>query len=483
MIESPGNMKSAPRLMISAAHKSSGKTTLSIGLGAALRARSVRVHPFKKGPDYIDPMWLSEATGYPCYNLDTHLSGHDQVRDFFAARTDPAVISLIEGNKGLFDGIDLEGSHSNAGLAKLLGAPVVLVIDARGMTRGVAPLLIGYRHFDPSVHIAGVILNRVGGARHESKLRSVIEAYTDVPVLGAVQDCREIGLTERHLGLIPANEFGKTQALVNLLAVRIAEQIDLDRVIGIARQASPLCFNASRPARMSGGDSLRIGVAQDCAFGFYYQDDLEALRQGGAHIVPVDLLQDARLPPLDGLFIGGGFPESFAAALTANASMRHSVRSAIEAGLPTYAECGGLMYLTRSLTIDGNRHEMAGVVPADTLMTSRPVGRGYVELEAGADWPFHQNRIADGTALLHGHEFHYSRLVNLDPSARFAYRVRRGHGITGDRDGYLTANLLASYSHLRSAGGTAWTEGFLSWVRRHGRAGNVAAGVDETCSA
>jgi cobyrinic acid a,c-diamide synthase len=461
------DLKAQPRFMVSAAHKSSGKTTLSIGLCAALRARSYAVRPYKKGPDYIDPMWLSEAAAHPCHTLDTYLSGPASVHAFFARRMAADTLAVVEGNKGLYDGIDLDGENSNAALAKLLKLPVVLVIDARGMTRGVAPLLIGYRHFDPEVPIAGVILNRVGGRRHESKLRAVIERYTDVPVLGAVQEDADIALTERHLGLIPANEFGKAQSLVNLLAVRVADQVNLDAIVDLAHRAPPLVAPREQASTLRRHDGVRIGIAQDRAFGFYYPDDLDEFRRGGATLVPIDLLNDSALPELDGLFIGGGFPESFAATLSANQAMRASVRLAIEGGLPTYAECGGLMYLSRSLSVHGVRHDMVGAVPADTVMTSRPVGRGYVELETDASWPFARIGTArQGPAMLRAHEFHYSRLENIDPAARFAYRVRRGHGITGDRDGYLRGNLLASYSHLRSAGGTEWVAGFLDWVRR-----------------
>ncbi|HET9701447.1 MAG TPA: cobyrinate a,c-diamide synthase [Burkholderiales bacterium] len=448
------------RVLISAAHKSSGKTTLSIGLCAALRARGLAVQPFKKGPDYIDPMWLGLASGRACRNLDFFLMERDEIARDFARHAAGADIALIEGNKGLYDGLSLDGSNSNAALAALLAAPVVLVIDARGMTRGIAPLILGYQAFDRSIRIAGVILNNLGGSRHESKLRAVIEHYTDVAVVGAVHHDPELGIVERHLGLMPSNESGEAEQQVRAIAERVAAQVDLDRLLAIARGAPPLAAQPVDAPAVRRPD-VRIGIARDRAFGFYYPDDLEALAAAGAELVPVDLLRDRELPALDGLFIGGGFPEALMGELEANATMRESVRRAIEGGLPAYAECGGLMYLSRSLSWKGRRCAMAGVIPGDVVMHERPVGRGYVKLrETGqGPWP-----AADG-AELRAHEFHYSTLENLPAGARWAYEVLRGHGVDGAHDGYVHKNLLASYTHLRSVPGQNWAERFVAQVR------------------
>ncbi|HEX6829329.1 MAG TPA: cobyrinate a,c-diamide synthase [Burkholderiales bacterium] len=449
-----------PRVLISAAHKSSGKTTLSIGLCAALRARGLVVQPFKKGPDYIDPMWLSLAAGRTCRNLDFFLTEREEIARGFAHHVAGADFALIEGNKGLYDGLSLDGSNSNAALAALLQAPVVLVIDARGMTRGIAPLILGYQAFDRDIRIAGVILNNLGGSRHEAKLRAVIEHYTEVPVLGAVHHDPALGIVERHLGLMPSNESGEAQRQVRSIADSIEAQVDVDRLLAIARDAPPLPAQAA-PAAILPRPDLRIAVARDRAFGFYYPDDLEALAAAGAEIVPVDLVRDRELPAVDGLFIGGGFPEVLMGELEANASMRESVRRAVEAGLPAYAECGGLMYLARSLTWKGRRCAMAGVIPGDVVMHDRPVGRGYVELaETGeGPWP------AAGGGELRAHEFHYSTLDNLPAGSRWAYKVLRGHGVDGEHDGYVHRNLLASYTHLRSVPGQNWAERFVAQVR------------------
>jgi cobyrinic acid a,c-diamide synthase len=447
------------RLFISAAHKSSGKTTVCIGLAAALAARGEVVQPFKKGPDYIDPLWLGLAAGRPCYNLDAYLMGEDEIRAQFALGMRGATLGLIEGNKGLYDGLDLEGANSNAALAALLGAPVVLVIDARGMTRGIAPLILGYQAFDPRIRIAGVILNQLGGARHEAKLRAVIQHYTGVPVLGAVQHDERLAIAERHLGLVPSNEAQGARTRIGEIAARIAAQIDLDRVLAISREAAPLRVPEAASAA-AGGPPVRIGIARDAAFGFYYPGDLDALRAAGAELVEFDALHAEHLPPVDGLFIGGGFPETQMEALAANASLRRELHDAIEAGLPAYAECGGLMYLARGIEWQGRRAGMVGVIPADIVMHSRPVGRGYVHLRETGRGPW-----APQPALIHAHEFHYSSMENLAPDAEFAYEVERGHGIDGRHDGIVHKNLLASYAHLRDVAGHPWARRFVDFVR------------------
>jgi cobyrinic acid a,c-diamide synthase len=453
------------RLFISAAHKSSGKTTLCIGLAAALAARGETVQPFKKGPDYIDPLWLGLAAGRPCYNLDAYLMGADEIRAQVARSMRGATLGLIEGNKGLYDGLDLHGSNSNAAMAALLGTPVVLVIDARGMTRGIAPLLLGYQAFDPNIRIAGVILNQLGGARHEAKLRAVIEHYTGVPVLGAVQHDERLAIAERHLGLVPSNEAPGARARIAEIAALVARQVDLDRLLMLSRQVAPL--PASHPAASAASaPTVRIGIARDAAFGFYYPGDLDALRAAGAELVSFDALHAEHLPPVDGVFIGGGFPETHMDELAANASLRRELHDAIEAGLPAYAECGGLMYLARGIEWNGRAAPMVGVIAADIVMHSRPVGRGYVQLrETGySPWP----RAA--SPLISAHEFHYSSVENLSPDTAFAYEVKRGHGIDGRHDGIVHRNLLASYAHLRDVAGNPWAGRFVDFVRSRSHA-------------
>ncbi len=466
------------RFLISAAHKSSGKTTLSIGLCAALSERGLNVQPYKKGPDYIDPMWLTRASHRPCHNLDFYLMGRDEVCEVFETQAANADVALVEGNKGLYDGLDLDGSNSNAALAKLLGIPVVLVIDARGMTRGVAPLILGYQAFDKDIRIAGVILNQLGGSRHESKLRAVIEHYTDVPVIGAVQHEAGMQILERHLGLIPSNEAGEASAQIGQIAGRVNEQVDLDKLLALTQgQPQP---ERVMPAPAPAVRKLRVGIMRDAAFGFYYEDDLQALREGGAELVPIDAMRDRHLPPVDGLIIGGGFPESFMTELEANASLRGEVKQAIDNGLPAYAECGGLMYLARSMSWKGRTHAMAGVIPGDVVMHDRPVGRGYVRLKETGASPWTDGKPE---ADIHAHEFHYSSLENLPEGLTYAYEVLRGYGIDGKRDGLVHRNLLASYTHLRSTRCFSWVNRFLALVDKCKSTGPNSAGSDSKLAA
>lgn len=462
------------RLLVSAAHKSSGKTTVCIGLCAALRARGEIVQPFKKGPDYIDPQWLSLAADKPCYNLDPYLSSAEEIRTEAALRLQGASLCLIEGNKGLYDGLDLDGSNSNAALASMLEAPVVLVIDARGMTRGIAPLLLGYQAFDRSVRIAGVILNQLGGSRHEAKLRAVIAHYTDIPVLGAMQHDDSLLIRERHLGLIPGNEAPQAREFVDRIAKAVTAQVALDRVLAVANQAPPLPAATAptvSPASPRGG-RVRLGVARDAAFGFYYPGDLQALIAAGADIVTFDAVNDRVLPEVDGLFIGGGFPETCMEALAANTAMRSAVRDAVESAMPVYAECGGLMYLARGICWGGRSAAMAGAIPADIVMHQRPVGRGYVHLRETGNSPW--SVAPSAGCLLRAHEFHHAGIENLQAGARYAYAVERGHGLDGLHDGIVYKNTVASFSHLRNVSASPWAGRFVEFVRscrdgtRHG---------------
>ena len=523
-----------PRLFVSAAHKSSGKTTVSVGIVAALRARGLVVQPFKKGPDYIDPMWLTVAAGRGCCNLDFHTMGRGEIREEFMRRCEGAGLALIEGNKGLHDGVSVDGADSNAALAKLLAAPVVLVVDTRGITRGIAPLLQGYRDFDPGVWIAGVILNQVGGERHEAKLVRAVQTYTDIPVFGAIGRSPELALSTAHLGLVPPAEIEEASSRVERIARRIEADVDLDRVHGIAAQAEVLDTapakaldtvrgeahddvrgeahdivggEAHDTVRGEAHDTVRgeahdtargealesapakalntvgaetldaarvprppaprardvhIAIARDAAFCFYYPGDLEALEAAGARLVPFDTLHDPAAPEADGIFIGGGFPERAMSALEANAPMRASLRDRIAGGTPVYAECGGLMYLARRIRWNEQVCEMVGAIPADVVMHRRPRGRGYVVLEPTGDAPW--TPLANGP--VHAHEFHHSSLENLAGADwRYAYRVRRGHGIDGERDGIVIGSLLASYGHLRDVEGCRWAERFVAYVR------------------
>jgi cobyrinic acid a,c-diamide synthase len=463
------------RIFISAAHKSSGKTTVSIGLCAALKQRGNIVQSFKKGPDYIDPYWLSQATNRDCYNLDFYTMGSDEILSLFQNKSQDADISLIEGNKGLYDGLDLDGSNSNAALATLTQTPVILVLNARGMTRGIAPLILGYQAFDKNISIKGVILNRLGGSRHEGKLRNVIEHYTDVEVVGAIHNDERFDIEERHLGLVPGHEDPFCTQKIRLLADVINEQVNLDTVLNIANQTSVL--PAPKPATekqtvVNTKTEIKLGLIRCSAFGFYYPDDLQALQQAGAELIEIDPCKDTEFPEIDALFIGGGFPETHMEQLEANEAMRLAIRNAIENGMPTYAECGGLMYLSKSIewTRDGKTEvrAMVGSIDADIVMEKTPQGRGYVQLKEteNSPWPGAATNIKNDHTIC-AHEFHYSRFKSVGKNVKFAFQVKRGTGIDGKSDGYIYKNLLANYTHQRNTKNNPWTKRFIDFAKLH----------------
>lgn len=445
---------------------------MSIGLCAALTNKGYQVQPFKKGPDYIDPIWLGQATGRPCHNLDFNTQTHDEILYTYSHYSQGADVCLIEGNKGLFDGMDLHGSDSNAAMAKQLQAPVVMVLDTRGTIRGVAPLLLGYQAFDPELNIAGVILNQVGGSRHEGKLRAVIEEYTDIPLLGAVHRNPAMNIDERHLGLMPGNEDKQAHTKIAELSRLIDEQVDLEALMSVASSA-PEIVTRHQPPVIQTGEPVRIAIARDAAFGFYYPGDLEAMQQAGAELVELDTLHDAALPEVDGLFIGGGFPETQMAELEANLGLRTSIHEAIEAGLPAYAECGGLMYLSRAIVWQGKRHEMVGLIAADAVMYDRPQGRGYIRLNPGEDYPW----LLAESRTVSAHEFHYSRLEGLEGEYSYAYKVERGTGIDGQHDGLRYKNLMACYAHIRNTEAHTWAVNFVEFVRHCKRHASAATTI------
>ena len=445
------------QIFISAAHKSSGKTTVTTGLCAALSDKNKTVQPFKKGPDYIDPMWLATASQRPCYNLDFWTQSNQEILELFYAKSAAADISIIEANKGLYDGLDLDGSNSNAALAKLLKSPVVLVIDCRGTIRGIAPLLLGYQSFDPAVNIQGVILNFVGGSRHERKLRQVIEHYTDLKVFGSIQRNEALTLEERYLGLTPSNEFQNAHNKIRTLGQIITQQVDLDALLAASTNIPNVNITSNQ---VSASYDLRIGYAKDNAFGFYYADDLEMFAQLGATLIPFSTIEDKQLPDVDGIFIGGGFPEKFMPALEHNQSMRQHIYQALSQGLPAYAECGGLMYLCNRIQYQGQHADMVGLVDADCIMTPSPQGRGYIQFKENqhAFWP------SSPSSHINAHEFHYSHLANLSSETPLVFDLLRGQGISNNQDGIHIHNTLACYAHQRHSVHNPWIQQFLSFV-------------------
>lgn len=466
------------RLYLSALHKSSGKTVLTAGLAAAMRKRGRCVRTFKKGPDYIDPMWLGEASGQACINLDYHTMTAPQILGALRAGSRSADLTLIEGNKGLHDGVAVDGSNSNAALAKLTRSPVILVVDTQGMTRSIAPLINGFIDFDREVEIAGIILNQVGGPRHESKLRAAIETYCEPPVLGAVSRHADATVDERHLGLTPTMEHEQAAELLGRWRQLAEDGLDLDgieRIASTAPEPSPVAGPAPSAAPVS-APQVTIAIARCEAFAFYYPDDIDHLQNAGARIVTFDPLRDSNLPDADALFIGGGFPELHLEALEANKSLRQTIRAKVSNGMPVYAECGGLMYLADRIEFAGQRRTMVGALTGHVRMHEKPQGRGYVQLRRAASHPWPASRQAGAQdPVIAAHEFHHSSIEGLPADAAFAFEVLRGTGVNGRQDGLVRHNLLASYSHRRDIDGTGWTREFVDFVIERTRTRRTSA--------
>jgi cobyrinic acid a,c-diamide synthase len=463
------------RLVIAAPQGRSGKTTVALGLCAALKGRGLAVQPFKKGPDYIDPSWLSAAAGRPCRSLDPFfIPDAVDLQKAFTKGARGAEFSLIEGNHGLFDSSLPEegedrGRGSTAAVARTLQAPILLVINAARMTRSAAAMVHGYQTFEPGTPIAGVILNNVAHGRHEAKLRGAIEEACRIPVLGALPRDEALSIPDRHLGLVPQGEGREAQSALEACRRAVERWFDLDGLLEIAASAPPIKIEASQkshhPAPFPGPtakERVRIGVFRDRAFSFYYPENFEALEEAGGSLVWIDAFEDSALPGVDALFIGGGFPEVFMAELSANLPLRREVRQSVEAGLPVYAECGGLMYLAQSLHWDGRLAEMVGVFPHRIEMSPRPQGHGYVLAEIAGPNPF----FPVGT-VIRGHEFHHSRLVPPQLPFQAAYRLARGKGTGSGQDGLVYKNVLAAYTHLHAAGAQGWAEGLVARGREY----------------
>jgi cobyrinic acid a,c-diamide synthase len=448
------------RLIVAALRGGSGKTVVSLGLAAAWKRRlGLRIIPFKKGPDYIDAGWLGIAAGHPCYNLDPFLMRPEEILCSFSRRSGLGDASLIEGNRGLYDGVDAAGSYSTAELAKLLRCPVVLVLDATKVTRTAAAMVLGCQTLDPEVNIAGVILNQVGGKRHEKVLRESIEQWCRIPVLGAVPRQDRNFFPERHLGLVPPQESEDILGAVSFAADKMMNCLDLDALWKIARSAGPLgwplCAAEAEKPRTA---PVKIGVIRDAAFQFYYPENLEALEDRGAVLIEISSFEKAPLPDVDALYIGGGFPETHLEVLSANGAFRESVRSAIDGGLPVYAECGGLMFLCRGIHRQERFYPMAGVFPFGIVLGPKPQGHGYTVMECVGANPFFEQG-----SVMRGHEFHYSRITdNLDPdSYPFVFKLKKGHGIVAGWDGICYKNALAGYSHIHAVGNNNWAEAMI----------------------
>lgn len=445
-------MRNIPRLVLSAIRGGMGKTTLSLGIVAAWRKQGNCVAVFKKGPDFIDAGWLGAAAGKVCYNLDLFMMDHSVIVNSFFTHTVDSSAALIEGNRGLYDGMDESGTYSTANLAKLLKTPVVLIVDGTKTSATAAAVVLGCQQYDPAVELKGIILNNVSPGRHETVIRNAVEQRTGIPVVGSVPRQRQGDFPERHMGLMPFQEHPEVERAISGSLAVAEKYLDLEALWRIASSASVL--EAPLPTvqeKQQSEEPVRIGVIRDTAFQFYYPDNLEAIELAGGSLHEINALKDVELPELDALYIGGGFPETHAAELAENKSFCASLRSMAVKGLPIYAECGGLIYLGRSLTVGDKQYPMSCVLPIDFVLEKRPQAHGYTELTAGKCSPFLDNGV-----VIRGHEFHYSRIANLDNLPAMAYTVQRGGGINGTGDGIVQGNILAAYTHIHALGTPEW---------------------------
>ncbi len=462
-------MSKFSRIVVAGLSGGTGKTIVSLGLARAWARRGLTVQPFKKGPDYIDANWLSLAAGRSCTNLDPFFLDADRIRSLFQHRAGDARISLVEGNRGLFDGMDEAGTCSTSELARQLGAPVVLAVDCTKMTRTIAAIVQGCVSFEPGLHLAGVICNRTAGERHRSILRRSIEAHTDVPVLGMLPKLLANPIPERHMGLVSDQEYeagqydGQAHAL-DAVADMAEEWLDVEKIFAVAGQAPGMQAAAPVWAEPAQDKTVRIGYVHDQALWFYYRENLEALEQAGAELVRLSLMDDKPWPEIDGLYLGGGFPETLAPQLAANAGRREHVAALCRSGMPVYAECGGFMYLCRELEFEGDMYPMAGVFPVVTTFCRRPQGLGYTIATADLPNPFHPLG-----KTLRGHEFHYSRCVAGDEGAslEFAMRMERGKGMHEGRDGLVFRNTFAGYNHIHAFAAPWWAPAFVRTAQEY----------------
>ncbi len=452
-----------PRIVLAGASSGVGKTTITTAFIAHVRAQGIQVQPFKVGPDYIDPSHLALAAARPCYNLDTWMMPPSRMLDVFCMAAASAEIAVIEGMMGLYDG---QSSTSDVGstaeVAKILQAPVVLVIDAGAMARSAAALVMGFQHFDPEVRIIGVIANRVGGAGHARLLQEAIEAETGIPFLGYLSHFPDNLVPERHLGLVPAAERIVSAQQLAALGQQFGQTCDSERLLTLARTVPPIEHSSQDPfsSQETTSERVSIAIAQDEAFNFYYPDTLDLLRLAGAELVPFSPLHDTVLPEqIGGIYIGGGFPEEYAHRLSANASTRTAIAWLLQKGIPCYAECGGLMYLCQAIRIAlGEELPMVGAIARQSVMSSDHSGLviGYREATALRD-----TLLTRQGEVVRGHEFHYScldaPLAREDAAYEFPSR--------GQVEGFAHGNLLATYVHLSFSGFPLAAQRFVAAAR------------------
>jgi cobyrinic acid a,c-diamide synthase len=449
----------------------SGKSVVSVGITAALARMNRKVVPFKKGPDYIDAGWMQLAAGRRCYNLDPFLMTKEAIERSFVVHSADAELVIVEGNRGLYDGVDAEGGYSTAELAITLGLPIVLVVNCTKTTRTVAAMVLGCQQFDKRVNIKGVILNQIATERQRLLVTESVETYTGIPVLGSIPRLKRDIFPMRHLGMVPHQEYTNSHGALDFLVELIEKNVDLARVEAIMGDVPEHVITPSKQQddklAVATPPKVKIGILQDAAFQFYYSENLEALENAGGQLVPMNALCDSILPDLDGLYIGGGFPETSARELAANTSFRQSIKKAAEQGLPIYAECGGLIYLGSSILLDGEEFPLVDIFPIQFEMSAKPQAHGYTIFQVEKE-----NAFYSSGAQIKGHEFRYSKIRNWQGSAdQLVLKMVRGKGFIDGRDGLTYKNVLALYTHVHAEGTPEWAGNFVQRCRAAKTAG------------
>ena len=465
--------KKVPGIVIAGLRGGSGKTIISLGITGAWKEMGFKVSPFKKGPDYIDAGWLSEAAGCPCYNLDTFLCTSSVVKQSFQENSQNSDIAVIEGNRGLYDGIDTNGSTSTAELAKLLNLPVLLVLDCTKSTRTMAALLFGCMKFDSETRICGVILNQVAGKRHEGKVKKNIEKYCNIPVLGSVPKLEAKDFPERHMGLVTSQEHGSSHKAIDSVIKVAKDNIDLNRLYTIATSKDYCANHKEEKINLSEKKSesadpeqiklpdVTIGIIKDSAFQFYYPDNIDALKKLGAKIVFISPLNEKTIPDVHAIYMGGGFPETHAPQLAQNNSFKENLKTLSNKGLPIYAECGGLIFLGESILLEDQEFTMSGILPIKFGFSNRPQGHGYTKVEVINANPFFKKG-----EVLRGHEFRYSSILTIDyQDHEMAFKMERGKGILEKKDGFFKNNTFGTYTHIHALGSPSWAPSLIRKAR------------------
>jgi cobyrinic acid a,c-diamide synthase len=468
--------KNYPRIIIGGLAGDSGKTFVTCGLLACFKSKGINVSAFKKGPDYIDSAWLSLSSGKPARNLDTFMMGFQKVIKSFQKNACNNGINIIEGNRGLFDGVDSKGTHSTAELAKLLESPIIIVQDITKVTRTAAASIVGCLNLDREIKIAGVILNRVAGERHAMIAKNAIEGETGIPVLGMIPKlCRKCILPERHLGLITPDDCEHKSIFLNDAINIIEDNVDVPKIMDIAVEApfieyKPLYIDKDSVHSSSSStpewdvipDKVKIGYLKDKSFSFYYPENLEMLAEEGAELIPISSINRNKLDDIDALYIGGGFPEINLADLASDKEMIVTIKKLADYGLPIYAECGGLMYLAKDILWKGKKYSLTNVLPLEIKMHNKPYGHGYCEMTVDNENPFY-----DIGTVIRGHEFHYSEIYHYDPAVKSSLAVSRGCGCFNKRDGLTYKNVFASYIHVHALATPEWAIGMINCARNY----------------